>query len=255
MLESRLLGAFCALSLAGAAMSQTVSDGTMNFWVAGGNWIFLGCTQSAEVDDPIGLIQINGSLVNTRAEADGDTCSGSGIARDTVAGGPRLVQTARAEGTHTCRWLYLAVVGQPIGEVEIFQTASIDGTVTTMNTHAIAAALGFCEASSSVGTLATAVLTDSAAETVAGGLGNLNGAYCGEPFTPNVQLGQGTFPDSDFDSSGAVVCTGSLITTHRSCAFIRVGARRTNASPGNAEGTASLDGICTTDALLFICPN
>ncbi|MCA8951603.1 MAG: hypothetical protein KDE27_19000 [Planctomycetes bacterium] len=253
MLESRFRGALCALSLSAAAMAQTLVDGTMTFYVAGGNWIFQGCTESAEIDDPIGMIQVNGTLINTRAEADGDTCSGNGIARDTVAGGPRLLQTAHAEGSHVCRWLYFGLVGTS-GEVEIYQTASIDGSVTLQNKQAIAAALGFCEASSSAGTLATAVLTDSVAETAFNTIGNLSNAYCGEPYTPNVGLGAGTYPDSDFDTSGAVVCTGALTTTHRSCAFIRVGALRTAASAGNAEGTATLSGICTTQALLYVCP-
>ncbi len=252
MLTSHLLGALCTLVLAGATTAQ---NGTMHFSTGSANWMLQSCTYTPELDDPIGNISVDGSKVNTRAESDGDSCSGSGIAVDTVTGGARWTQEAQADGLHVCSWLYVATFEEPLGEVEIFQTATIEGQVRLTNSHAAAAALGFCRASSSVGTLADAALLDSAAETVAGGIGDLSSAYCGEPYLPNVSLGNGLFPDSDFDSSGAVVCTNSLVVEHRSCAFIRVAAARIAASAGSARARASLNGECETWAHLYVCPH
>ncbi len=242
-----LVGAACALALASIASAQQ-----MTFIVADAHWQALSNTFVPETNDPIGLIQVNGSLVNTFATSNGDHCEANGISRDTVAGGSRLQQTATAIGFHTAEWLH---VGPPDGEVELNQAAGIDGTVTLINTVSAAAALGFAEASSNMAPPALAVLDSSAASTVVGGLGSLSGAYAGGPaVTPIVGVGPGTFVDSDYASADAYACLNYLWVQHKSRAFIRVATLRANMSPGNAEATGSMTGDCTTWAYLGHCP-
>ncbi len=253
MLKSQLLGAACTLFTASLATAQ-ITDGSMSFTIAGGSWVLQSCSQTNEVTDPYGLITVDGSRLDTFARANGDMCKGTGEAKDTVAGGARYEQTSAAEGYHVCSLIYLASPQNPEGEVEIIQDAEIEGQVDLLNQHAVGAALGYCRASSTAGTLAEAVLDDSVAETVSGAIGDLSQAYCGESYTPNVQLGNGLFTDSDAEQSVNVVCQNSLVVEHRSCAFVRVGAARIAASAGPARSRVSMDGTCSTTAFLFVCP-
>ena len=249
----RMLG---AVALAGVAPAQwtDVIDGSMTFHV-NGPWILQGCTLVPETDDPLGVVALDGSRVNTYAHADGDTVDADGEARDTTSGGKRYEQTAQAEGLHICTWTYMPTPQDPDGEVEIVQDADIFGSVTLTNLHTAGAVLGFCEASSNITAPALALLDDSASETVAGMLGDLSGAFCGEAFTANPHFGNGTFNDSDSQQTAAVQCVNRLVVQHRSCGFVRVAAARVPASPGIARVLAAMTGSCNTEAWLYVCPD
>jgi hypothetical protein len=255
MTTSRLLGALCTLSLSALAPAQFV-DGSMTVWIAA-NWTMGACYYVPATQDPLGLILPNGAgLVNTFATSNGDHCEADGIARDAVAGGNRLIQTATAEGLHFCEWFYNPTPDEPLGEVEIGQGADIYGTVTLTNQHCAGAGLGWVEATSNVLPVTLAVLDDSAAETVVGGLGDVSAAYTGiSGYSANVQFGNGTFPDSDSDSNGTVICINYVYMQHRSRAYVKVAALRSAGSPGTTEADASMYGDAWTGALLYVCPH
>ena len=120
-----LVGAACALALASIVSAQQ-----MTFIVADGHWQALSNSFLPETSDPMGQIWLDGSKVNTFATSNGDHCEASGHSRDTVVNGPRLVQTATAIGFHTAEWEH---VGPGNGEVELNQSAGVDGTVTIVN--------------------------------------------------------------------------------------------------------------------------
>lgn len=200
--------------------------------------------------DPLGLVAVDGSRLDTFARATGDICEGSGLAKDTVAGGARYEQTSAAVGYHTCTFLYFGMVGRPLGQVDIIHNTGIDGQVELTNQHAAGAALGYCRASSTVGSLSSSVLTNSVAETRVGVIGDLSGAYCGETFVPNVQLGNGLFTDSDTQLTLTQAFASNLVIEHRTCAFIRVSAARVASSAGAATAQVSMSGGCNTLALL-----
>jgi hypothetical protein len=253
MIRSSLLVAFCATTIAGFAHAQG-GEGSM-YVTASASWAMGNCYYIPATHDPIGLIHVDGSRVNTFATSNGDACSADGIARDTVAGGNRLSQTATAEGLHFCEWFYSPTPEEPLGEVEIQQEAGVSGSVTLTNQHCAAGALGWAEATCNLLPDSLAVLTDSAAETVAGGLGDVSGAYAGiGGGSANVSLGNGTFADADYDSHETVVCVNYVFMQHRSRAFARVSALRSTGSAGVTEATADMAGFCTTGALLWVCP-
>lgn len=247
-----LLGAFCTLSASGIA--QNFVDGSITAYVHP-NWVLQSCYYVPATQDPIGLIKVDGSLVNTFATSNGDHCEANGTSRDTVAGGMRLTQTATAMGVHFCDWVYVPTPEEPLGEVEIGQQAQIDGSVTLTNQQCAGAGLGWAEATSNVTVPSLAVLTDSAAQTVLGGLGDVSGAYAGiTGYSANVQLGNGTFTDTDFAYDDNVVCVNYLFVQHRSRSFVRVSSLRSSGSPGTAQAVADMVGDCTTGALLWVCP-
>ncbi len=246
-MKSLLLGVASICVAASSASAQG-----MTFNVADGHWMLLSNSFITETNDPIGLIMVDGSLVNTYSTSNGDHCAANGISRDAVAGGSRLQQAATSIGYHSASWEH---VGEGMGDVEIAQQAVVDGSVTLVNTNCGAAALGFAQASSSLTTPSLAVLLGSAATTVAGALGDLSGAYAGiAPQTPVVHLGVGTYADSDFATNFGYACTNLLTVDHKSRSFIKVLSLRTAVSPGNAQATGSMTGDCATWAVLGHCP-
>lgn len=248
-----ILGAWCALSASAVAQTFFV-DGTIQA-IVHPNWILQSCTYVPATHDPIGVISVDGSRVNTIATSNGDHCKADGISRDTVAGGARWSQTAAATGVHFCDWVYVPTPDEPLGEVEIGQDAQVSGSVTLTNQHCAAAGLGWAEATSNVTFPSLAVLTDSAAQSSPGVLGDVSRAYVGiSGYSANVGLGNGTFTDWDYASNGNVICVNYLFVQHRSRSFVRVSSLRSTTSPGAAEAIADMVGDCTTGALLWVCP-
>jgi hypothetical protein len=247
------LGALCVLTLPCAA--QWV-EGSITM-TGGGGWMIGNTNWSEEIDDPMGVI-LSGDegRVNTIASSNGDHCEAHGLARDVVAGGLRLSQTANAYGVHFCEWNYIPTEEEPLGEVEIQQSAGVDGAVTLTNQHCAGAALGYAEASSNVLMTSLAVLDDSAAETISGGLGNVSAAYTGiSGYSANVSVGNGTFGDTDFASDANAVCINYVFVQHRSRAFVRVSALRSSGSAGTTEADADMTGDCVTWLYLGVCPH
>jgi hypothetical protein len=257
MIRSSLLPALCIVSVAsvGVAQGPFWSEGSMTVW-GGAGWTMGACYYQAATHDPMGVIYVDGSRVNTYATSNGDHCEANGLARDTVAGGNRLSQTATAEGLHFCEWFYNPTPEEPLGEVEIQQDAYVEGSVTLTNQHCAGAGLGWAEATCNLLPDSLAVLTDSAAETIAGGLGDVSGAYAGiSSGSANVSLGNGTFTDNDYAYHDTFVCVNYVFFQHRSRAYVKVSALRSAGSPGTTEADADMFGDCTTGALLWVCPH
>jgi hypothetical protein len=159
-----------------------------------------------------------------------------------------------AEGFFYEEWRH---EGSGVGEVELTADVTVEGEVDLVNADCAGAALGSTEFTSSLTSRIVAELHSSAGETGTGLLGNISfytgphGSGVGVNLV--VGLGEGRYPDVDFDATGVDACPQSdFWRKHRTRGYVKVWADR--GLDLWAEATAWEQGAVLSNLLLLSWP-
>ena len=214
-------------------------------------WVLTASSYVPRTDAPRGVICSNifGMVLGrarAKATSSANRASGAGFAWDTSLGCD-VQAAAAATGLYNRTYRYIVGAGGPPttpggggptptnpgtttgstgGEVEVWARCTAAGVANLNNADCAAAALGYSQFTSSLGTSIYAALQDSAAVTGSYSLGNLQAAYQGLGVGLNVNVGTGTgsYPDSDQNEVGQADCVNYYFVQHRSRAYIKVWA-------------------------------
>lgn len=220
----------------------------------GACWVFYSETQQDGVDKPPGSFcksWFGSGASKAQAVSYGLTAGGFGAALDAGAGCEAQVRTAAATGWFGESFLNECGGGYATTLVEV----GADGVACLHDANSAAAALGFCEARTSLTGPVLAVLQSSMGETSVGQLGGVGGSFVGLNINlPVLQpgTGEGVYKDTDSNTGTGAACTDWFDYLIRSRAYIKVWA---NATVLQAACTANMDAQGAIWFALDDCPN